>query len=135
MDRLAAELIFNSCFLDIVVVTLPRTAVETNSKHWFTTSFLLLEEGAGKRCSECAVETTISGVHKLRLGTGGVPTSSCCSGGGWRSLPSLRVGALGRAATQTGTRSSLFPVPDKLDGLYGRTTPRKKKELSVGSVS
>ena len=26
-----------------------------NSKHWFTTSFLklFLEEGAGKRCSEC----------------------------------------------------------------------------------
>ena len=27
---------------------------DTNSKHWFTTSFLPLEEGAGKRCSEYA---------------------------------------------------------------------------------
>ena len=29
-------------------------AAVPNSKHWFTTSFLPLEEGAGKRCSECA---------------------------------------------------------------------------------
>ena len=30
--------------------------LESNSKHWFTTSFLPLEEGAGKRCSECGAE-------------------------------------------------------------------------------
>ena len=33
------------------------SSFEPNSKHWFTTSFLQpLEEGAGKRCSECAFE-------------------------------------------------------------------------------
>ena len=32
--------------------------LSTNSKHWFKTSFLqLLEEGAGKRCSECVLST------------------------------------------------------------------------------
>ena len=31
------------------------TIVSPNSKHWFTTSFLPLEEGAGKRCSVCVV--------------------------------------------------------------------------------
>ena len=30
------------------------TATQPNSKHWFTTSFL--EEGAGKRCSECTTQ-------------------------------------------------------------------------------
>ena len=31
-----------------------KATYTANSKHWFTTSFLLLEEGAGKRRSECA---------------------------------------------------------------------------------
>ena len=32
--------------------------LSTNSKHWFTTSFLqLLEEGAGKRYSQCVLST------------------------------------------------------------------------------
>ena len=55
----------------------------------------------------CAtVETAISKVHKL-LRTGGVPTSLTLlsrSGGGWRSLRFLRVGARGRAI-------HLCPVP------------------------
>ena len=33
---------------------LPQWTAEPNSKHWFTTSFL--EEGAGKRYSECAAK-------------------------------------------------------------------------------
>ena len=49
----------------------PVLSVSTaNSKPWFTTSFLPLEEGAGKRCSsECVNQRhytcrSISGVHK-----------------------------------------------------------------------
>ena len=31
--------------------------INTNSKHWFTTSFLPLEQVVGKRCWECAADT------------------------------------------------------------------------------
>ena len=39
-----------------------------NSKHWFTTSFLPLEEGAGKRCSESHTHTHTHG-HTYHLRT------------------------------------------------------------------
>ena len=36
------------------------------SKHWFTTSFLQLVEGAGKRCSECVVLVQRRGIHVVQ---------------------------------------------------------------------
>ena len=49
----------------------------------------------------------------------------------WRSLPSWRVGALGRAIRIYPTLSPTpFPIPNKLCGLCGREAPRKKKRDS-----
>ena len=63
MDRLAAELLLNSCFSDTVFVTLFRTAVET----------------------------AINEVHKL-LRTGGVPTSLTLLFRRWLTVSSVFTG-------------------------------------------
>ena len=99
MDCLAAESSRNSCFSDTVFVTLLRTAVET----------------------------AISGVHKL-LRTGGVPTS----------LTLIVVLAVSSLFTDRSARTSYsslpdpsplpFPVPNKPYGFCGRKAPWKKEE-------
>ena len=38
----------------------------SNSKHWFTTSFPQLAEGAGKRCSGCVVVVQRCGIHVVQ---------------------------------------------------------------------
>ena len=113
---LAAELFLNSCFLDTVLTTLFRTAVET----------------------------AITRVHKL-LRTGGVPTSltllvwrrlTVSSVLFWRRLTVSSVftdGSEGRDELLISNRPppppplTLFPVPNKPYGFRGRDAPLKEK--------
>ena len=101
---LAAELFFNSCFSDTVLVTLLRTAVET----------------------------AISGVRKL-IRSGGVPTSltSKIINTNCVSVVVLAVadGPFGLCGSERGGAIHLyptpspFPFPNKPYGLCGRKAP------------
>ena len=53
---------------------LNSSATDTNSKHWFTISFL---QGAGKRCSECATDIVLVTLLRTAVNTATEWYTSC----------------------------------------------------------